>query len=173
MRITLSIFVLLVVLISSCSTSNQLLDQVNTRFDNPGEKTKLSKGMYWYSWLGFDKVLNRNTSLNIVDIDLAKAEVEFDFAWFNASEQRATLSEVADTSLAIVAVNSAYFEKLDNGGFVSFHKSSGKVDQYCELPNHTPGSGSTRRLSFRQAPSPFPVSREHNDSTIAWIMTIS
>jgi hypothetical protein len=137
MQLKSAIF-LLVLLCLAATSFGQILEKVNDRFDQAGTRTRVSKGIYWYSWLGYDRVLGRNSSLNIIDIDLEKAEVEFDFAWFNEPAERATLSEVADTALAIVAVNTAYFEKLDNGGYVSFHKSDGKVDQYVELPaDHT------------------------------------
>jgi len=133
-----SILFMLFLFLLPSSSFGQILERVNSRFDQAGTRTRLSKGIYWYSWLGYDRVLGRNTSLNMVDIDLEKAEVEFDFAWFNEPGQRATLSEVADTALALVAVNTAYFEKLDDGGYVSFHKSDGRVDQYVELhPGHT------------------------------------
>jgi len=123
-------------LLLSCSATKQTLQTVNQRFDTKGQAHKVDKGIYWYAWLGQDKLLKRNMSINLIDIDLKKADVTFDFAWFN--NDRATLSAVADTAGALVAVNSAYFEKLDDGGYVSFHKSHGHVDQYMELPeNHT------------------------------------
>lgn len=120
----------------SCSSHKVILEKVNQRFDRPGSVEKVDKGIYWFHWLGKDVVLDRNMSINLLDIDLEKAAVKFDFAWFN--NHPATLSEIADTAFAIVGVNSAYFEKLDDGGYVSFHKSKGKVDQYVEVPTaHT------------------------------------
>jgi len=130
------ILCLLSLVLLSCSATRQTLQTIDQRFDTKGRAQKVDKGIYWYAWLGQDKVLKRNMSINLIDIDLNKAEVRFDFAWFN--NDRATLSAVADTAGAIVAVNSAYFEKLDDGGYVSFHKSKGQVDQSVELPeNHT------------------------------------
>jgi len=132
----ISIIIIIAVLMYGCSSHSAVLERVNQRFDRPGKAEKIDKGIYWFSWLGKDQVLDRNMSINLIDIDLAKASVAFDFAWFNDS--RAPLSEVADTALAIVGVNSAYFEKLDDGGYVSFHKSNGNVDQYVEVPQtHT------------------------------------
>jgi len=120
----------------SCSPTKQTLSSINQRFDTKGTAQKVCKGVYWYAWLGRDTVLRRNMSINLIDIDLNKADVSFDFAWFN--NNRATLSEVADSALAAVAVNSAYFEKLPDAGYVSFHKSDGQVDQRVELPEaHT------------------------------------
>lgn len=130
------IIVITALLTIGCAHQKAVLESVNQRFDRSGQVQKVDKGIYWFSWLGEDQVLNRNMSINLIDIDLEKAAVEFDFAWFN--DQRATLSQVADTALAIVGVNSAYFEKLDDGGYVSFHKSNGIIDQYVELPaTHT------------------------------------
>lgn len=125
-------------LFSLCLNSWAQVDvwAIDNRFDQPAQHTTVDTGIYWHSWLGFDQRLGRNMSINLIDIDLTRAEVKVDFAWFN--DNRATLSEVADTALAIVAVNSAYFEKLDDGGYVSFHKSKGTVDQYVEVPaGHT------------------------------------
>lgn len=134
MRVVLVLFIGL--LLYNCSAHKAPLHSVNKRFDRTGQAKKVAKGIYWYAWLGKDAVLDRNMSINLIDIDLNKAEVTFDFAWFN--DQRATLSEIADSSLSIIAVNSAYFEKLNQGGYVSFHKSNGKVDQYVSVPEtHT------------------------------------
>lgn len=130
------LLLILIALLVGCSATRETLERVNQRFDQPGQVERVAKGIYWYQWLGQDQVLNRPMSLNLIDIDLARAQVAYDFAWFN--DQRATLSAVADTALAIVAVNSAYFEKLDEGGYVSFHKSDGQVDQRVEVPEqHT------------------------------------
>lgn len=131
------LFSIVLLLLASCSPTKEILTSVNQRFPNhPGKAEKIAKGIYWYSWLGEDKVLNRQESINVIDIDLRKADVTFDFAWFN--DHRNTVSFVADTANAIVAVNSGYFEYLDEGGYVTFHKSDGKIDQRMTLPtDHT------------------------------------
>lgn len=127
------LFITVAILFASCSPTKDILTRVNQRFPNhPGKAEKIAKGIYWYSWLGEDKVLNRQESINVVDIDLDKADVIFDFAWFN--DHRNTVSFVADTANAIVAVNSGYFEYLDDGGYVTFHKSDGNIDQRMTLP---------------------------------------
>lgn len=134
----IKILILCSLLVGACTSPNALLQQVNQRFKPDGQVEKVAKGIYWYQWLGYDQVLERNSSLNVLAIDLKRAPVTFDFAWFNEPDQRATLSTIADTSLAIVAVNSGYFEKLNDGGYVTFHKSDGRVDQSVELPkDHT------------------------------------
>lgn len=130
------IYILFAFTLVSCSTYKDTLKSVNQRFDQEGQAQQVTKGIYWYKWLGNDQVLDRPLSINVLDIDLDKAAVGYDFAYFN--EDRVTLSEIADQRKAIVAVNSAYFEKLKDGGYVSFHKSNGKVDQYVEVPEeHT------------------------------------
>ena len=130
--------ILICILCCNCTGTLKISENLNKRFIGEVKKEKVFKGITWYTYLGQDKVLDRAMSFNLVDIDLNKAPVQIDFAWFNQPEQRATLSEVADTALAIVAVNSAYFEKLNEGGYVSFHKSHGRINQKVELPqDHT------------------------------------
>lgn len=126
-----------IIAVAGCSASkNTALNPLSQRFEQPCTSQKIMKGVYWLSCLGYDSTLMRNMSINVLDIDLHKAPVIFDFAWFN--DQRATLSEIADTALAVAAINSAYFEKLNDGGYVSFHKRNGAVNQRVEVPpSHT------------------------------------
>lgn len=138
MNFNMSLLIGLVVMaLISCTPHRQVvLNRMNQRFDNPGKVEKILKGVDWYNFLGKDVTLQRNMSINILEIDLDKAAVDIDFAWFN--DQRSTLSDVADSALAIAAINSAYFEKLNDGGYVSFHKSNGIVNQRVEVPlSHT------------------------------------
>jgi hypothetical protein len=130
------LFITIVTLLAGCISPKQILKNVNQRFPTaPGKAAKITKGIYQYTWLGRDTVLKRNASINVVDIDLQKADVKFDFAWFNGGDKpRNVVSFVADTAGAIVAANSGYFEILENGTFVTFHKSQGKIDQRVTIP---------------------------------------
>jgi hypothetical protein len=125
-----------ITLMMGCSVPSALLNTVNQRFPNhSGTATKVAKGVTHYAWLGRDTILRRNQSINIVDIDLNKADVTFDFAWFNDNDHpRNTVSEVAHQAGAFAAVNSGYFEILENGTHVTFHKSKGKVNQKVTIP---------------------------------------
>ena len=129
--------IIIIALFSACSSPNKILKSVNTRFpENPGKIQKLTKGVFWLSWLGKDTVLNRMESMNALIVNLESAPLSYDFSWFN--DHRKTLSYVADSTLAIAAVNSGYFEYLNDGGYVSFHKSKGIVNQEVTIPeNHT------------------------------------
>lgn len=122
-------------LLLSCAPSKELLTRVNQRFPTaPGKMHKVTKGIYWYAWLGRDTILKRNESINVIDIDLKKANVKFDYAWFNDPKTRKTVSAVADTTNAIVAANSGYFEILENNTSVTYHKSDGKENQRVTIP---------------------------------------
>ncbi len=126
---------LLIILVASCAPAKKILNRVNERFPNaPGKMQKVATGIHWYAWLGRDSILKRNESINVIDIDLKKAKVKFDYAWFNDPLKRKTVSAVADTANAIIAANSGYFEILENNTYVSYHKSNGKVDQTVTIP---------------------------------------
>jgi len=131
------LMVFFIIIVAACSSPNKILKSVNTRFpENPGKIQKLTKGVFWLSWLGKDTVLHRMESINALVINLESAPLTYDFSWFN--DHRKTLSYVADSTLAVAAVNSGYFEYLNDGGFVSFHKSKGQVNQEVTIPeNHT------------------------------------
>lgn len=130
------LFITITSIFASCTPSKEILNNVNQRFPTaPGKAEKVMKGIYHYTWLGRDTILKRNASINLIDINLNKADVKFDFAWFNGdAKPRNVVSFVADTAGAIVAANSGYFEILENNTFVSFHKSNGIVNQRVTIP---------------------------------------
>jgi|GEM_PF-1117069 len=130
------LFIIITTILASCSPTKEVLNKVNQRFpSNPGKAEKVTKGIHHYTWLGRDTILKRNASINVIDIDLQKAAVKFDFAWFNGDDKlRNVVSFVADTAGAIVAANSGYFEILENNTFVSFHKSNGVINQRVNIP---------------------------------------
>ncbi|NJL76452.1 MAG: hypothetical protein HC892_16985 [Saprospiraceae bacterium] len=66
-------FSFLLLVTFSCSSHKASLEKVNQRFDRPGHVEKVDKGIYWFQWLGKDTVLNRNMSINLLDIDLEKS----------------------------------------------------------------------------------------------------
>lgn len=113
----------------------KMIDQLNRRFPaSPAQVTKVAPGITHVALLGRDTFLHRHSSINLVDIDLRKAKVRFDFAWFNTPSIRNVVSAVADTALAIVAINSGYFEILEGNTYVSFHKSKGVINQRVTIP---------------------------------------
>ena len=135
MKIIHYLFFLSLFFIISCSSPKEMFLKVNTRFpDNPGKMEKLAKGVYWMSWLGKDSILDRMESINALVINLDAAPVEYGFSWFN--NQRSTLSHVADSTMAIAAVNSGYFEYLEDGGYVTFHKSKGQINQEVTISDN-------------------------------------
>ena len=150
-------FALFLFILSSCTSPSKILKSVNTRFpDNPGKVDRLAKGVFWMSWLGKDTVLNRMESINALVINLDVAPISYDFSWFN--NQRRTLSYVADSTLAIAAVNSGYFEWLEDGGYVTFHKSKGEINQEVTIPNN--------HIRFWKHQSAFIQNGENNFSII-------
>lgn len=125
---------LILLTLSACGTPRIETGRMNARYTTTPTQERLAKGLYWMQWRGMDRKIGRNEVINLLVADTRRAPLDYRFAWFNTPEQRSTLSEVADTALAIAAINAAYFEQLDEGGFVSYHKSNGQVDQVVELP---------------------------------------
>lgn len=157
MKIIHYLFFLSLFFIISCSSPKEMFQKVNTRFpDNPGKMEKLAKGVYWMSWLGKDSILDRMESINALVINLDAAPIEYDFSWFN--NQRSTLSHVADSTMAIAGVNSGYFEYLEDGGYVTFHKSKGQINQEVTI--------SENHVRFWKHQSAFILNGEKNFSMI-------
>lgn len=126
------IYLFLVVAAISCNSIKNLESKPNNGWDT----STLQKGVVWKQRLGNYPLFNSNQTINVVDIDLKKADVKLD--WVNSKDKFQPVYKLIEGEEALVAINGTYPDRDSEGKWGSFFKRNDSIYQTIEYPKNHP-----------------------------------
>ncbi|MCF7568451.1 phosphodiester glycosidase family protein [Sabulilitoribacter arenilitoris] len=130
--IKIHVYLFLVFLIASCNSNKNLELKVN----NGWSTSSLQKGIIWKQWKAYYPLFSSNQTINVIDIDLDKADVKLD--WVNSKDKFQPVYKLIEGKGALVAINGTYPDRDKEGRWGSFFKRNDSIYQTIEYPKEHP-----------------------------------
>ena len=111
----------LVLLSISCNLSQKTSLQNTNNWDI----VLLQKGVVWKQWSGNYQLFNSNQTINVVDVDLNRANIKLD--WVNSKDKFQPVDKLIDGENALVAINGTYPDRDKEGKWGSFFKRNDSI----------------------------------------------